>query len=77
MPRLEIQRQKQLEPERLAYAKSEIEKLGYEVKILGTTTLQFEFKGYTITFHAYSGWASGSTITDGRGIKNLLNQIKQ
>lgn len=75
MARLDIERQNELEPQRMAYAKSEIEKLGYEVQVLGKTKLQFEFKGSIVNFFPYSGWASGKTIKDVRGINNLLKQI--
>ncbi|MDD5649072.1 MAG: hypothetical protein PHF86_01455 [Candidatus Nanoarchaeia archaeon] len=76
MKRLDIERQKNLEPKRLSFAKKEIEKLGYVVKQMGNTKLQFEYKGSPIYFFPYSGWHSGKTIIDGRGLDNLLKQIK-
>ena len=74
--RLNIERQIELEPKRIAFAKQEIEALGYKVELLGNTGIQFEFKGSIIKYYPYSGWATGSTIKDGRGLKNLLNQIQ-
>lgn len=41
-----------------------------EVKIV------FDYKESPVTFYPYSGWASGKTIKDGRGLENLLNQLK-
>ena len=75
MARLNIERQHKLEPQRMDYAQKEIENLGYEVDRVSDNQLRFEFKGSTINFYPYSGWASGATIKDGRGIKNLLKQI--
>ena len=42
---------------------------------VNATTLQFTFRGSPVTLYPYSGWFTGRTITDGRGIKNLLKQI--
>ena len=77
MARLNIERQNKLEPQRMDYAQAQIEKLGYKVDRVSDNQLRFEFKGSTINYYPYSGWASGATIKDGRGIKNLLKQIKQ
>jgi hypothetical protein len=75
MPRLDYERQLELEPQRLSYAKKKIEEKGYIVTEVGSTELQFDYKGKLIRFYPYSGWASGSTIKAGRGLQNLLNQI--
>lgn len=76
MARLDINRQNKLEPERMKYAKEAVEKQGY---VIGATTdnwFKFVFKGSDITFFPYSGWATGKTIKDGRGLKGLIKQIK-
>ena len=39
------------------------------------TTLQFIFRGSPVTLYPYSGWFTGKTVKDGRGIHNLLKQI--
>jgi len=57
------------------FAKKEIEKKGYEVTEARGTELQFEHMGHTVYFFPYSGWHSGATIKDGRGLKKLLSQI--
>ena len=72
MARLNIERQNKLEPQRMDYAQAQIEKLGYKVDRVSDNQLRFEFNGSTINYYPYSGWASGATIKDGRGIKNLL-----
>ena len=76
MSRLNIDRQKELEPKRMEYARNQITALGYEITEENDTTIKFQFKGSTVTFFPYSGWHSGKTITDGRGIGKLLKQIQ-
>lgn len=65
-----------LQPHRLGYARNKITNLGYEITGENKTTLRFEFKGSTIMLHPYTGWFSGKNIEDGRGIKNLIKQIR-
>ena len=76
MARLNIDRQNTLEPKRIQYAKEQIEKLGYKVVQLGNTQLIFKYGGCYVHFFPYSGWHSGASIKDGRGLENLLKQIK-
>lgn len=73
--RLDKERQERLEPQRLEAAKQAIQEKGYTVVELSNTTISFEFKNCLVLFYPYSGWATGKTIKDGRGLKNLLNQI--
>ena len=74
--RLNIERQLIIEPMRIEFAKKQIEKLGFIVIKIGNTKLQFEFNGHLVSFFPYSGWHSGKTINDGRGLNKLLKQIK-
>lgn len=76
MARLDQERQSKFEPERLKYAKSLIQNLGYKITWESKTELQFYFKGEVVKFFPYSGWHTGKTINDGRGIEKLLKQIK-
>lgn len=75
MARLNTERQKKLEPQRIQEAVFQIASKGYEIQEVDNTTVTFLFKGNLIKYHAYSGWASGKGIKDGRGLKNLLKQI--
>lgn len=75
MPRLDKERQAELEPKRMEVAIAEITALGYEVSQHDDSYLTFIFKGNKIGYYPYSGWASGKGITDGRGLRNLLKQI--
>ena len=77
MGRLDKARQVELEPQRMEYAKSEIQKLGYEITKESKTALEFVFKGEKVVLFPYSGWHAGKSITDGRGIEKLLKQIRK
>ena len=48
MPRLNEERQNELEPERKEYAFEQINKAGYEILTSDSTKLTFEFKGSTV-----------------------------
>lgn len=82
--RLNEKRQEKLEPRRLKHALEQITKAGYNPQAVYFTTadgvqhlraVEFLYKGNTITFYPYSGWATGKGIKDGRGLQNLLKQI--
>jgi hypothetical protein len=77
MGRLNTERQRELEPKRLDIAENAIIEAGYDVISKDDTKVTFMFNGSLITYFAYSGWASGKTIKDGRGLKHLINQIKK
>ena len=76
MSRLDQDRQDRLEPKRIDRAISEIEALGLDVDYKDEKCIKFLFKGSEIVYFPYSGWASGKTIKDGRGLRNLLKQLK-
>jgi len=68
-------RKRKLQAERMNYALKEIEKAGFEIWDFNEVKLEFIFENEMIYFYPYSGWYSGKSIKDGRGIKKLLNQI--
>lgn len=74
--RLDQEREERLQPKRMESCKDELEKLGLTVRSDGHTCLEFEHKGHTVKFWPYSGWHTGKSIRDGRGFKNLINQLK-
>lgn len=74
MSRLDTDRQKELEPERISIAKESIEAYGYQVT-QKDKRLEFWFKGYLVYMFPYTGWHSGKSIKDGRGLQKLLTQI--
>jgi len=75
MARLDKQKQSELEPKRIQFAKSKLEELKIEITKQTSVEIQFLFKGNTISFFPYSGWYSGKGIKSGRGINNLLKQL--
>lgn len=75
MARLNKERENEKQPIRLQTALERIESKGYHVHFQDDTSIKFMFKGNEITYFAYSGWASGKGIKDGRGLINLLKQL--
>jgi hypothetical protein len=75
--RLDKDREAELQPKRLDYAKEKILALGLKIIHSDATRIDFMFKGSKISFFPYSGWATGKPIEDGRGLQNLLNQLSQ
>lgn len=75
MGRLNKEREEALQPERMEYAIKEIEKLGYAILYKDKTRIEFGYMDARVTLFPYSGWHTGKSIKDGRGLKNLLNQI--
>ena len=74
--RLNQERQKKLEPFRIRVATERIEGLGYSTTFVAKAkALNFKYKGSQVTYYPYSGWATGASIKDGRGIDKLLKQI--
>lgn len=76
MARLDQERQAELEPKRMEFAVNVITHLGLTITHRDNTTLRFLFKGHTVTLYPYSGWHTGKSIKDGRGISNLIKQLK-
>jgi len=65
------------EPIRMQYAREQLTRLGYEVAQIGPHALRFTFNGQPVTLYPYSGWFTGKTVKDGRGIDRLIKQVKQ
>ncbi len=64
-----------IQKSRLEFAEMMILDLGFDIVSANKTELRFEFNGSTIYFFPFTGWHSGKTIQDGRGLNNLLKQI--
>lgn len=77
MARLNKRRQEELEPKRFQNAWESILAYGYSVNCVNDPkVIEFTFKGENVKFYPYTGWATGKSIKDGRGLQNLLKQIK-
>lgn len=77
MARLNKERQQELEPKRLLNAIETIEAYGYSIHYKDDKEIRFMYKGNQILFFPYSGWHTGKGIKDGRGLQQLLLQIKK
>ena len=77
MPRLNIERQQQLEPERIRFAVEQLTAMGYEITSRNSTAITFDYKGSVVTYFPYSGWHTGKTIIDGRGWSKLKRQLRK
>lgn len=77
MARLNAERQKRLEPERIRYAIEKITALGYTITSEDNSSIRFIHNGKTVIFYPYSGWATGASIKDCRGLKRLLSQLNK
>lgn len=74
--RLDVYREQKLQPERMKFAQKALSHLGYTVNVVSENEIQFIHKGETVKLYPYSGWFTGKSIKDGRGIANLLTQLK-
>jgi hypothetical protein len=74
--RLDQEREAELQPKRMQVACDAISLRGYAITYLDTTRLEFEHNGHVVRFYPYSGWHTGRSIKDGRGLQNLLKQLK-
>jgi len=75
--RLNKEREKEYNPKRLAFAKDEFIK--HNIPIIASDNVSITIQhngGQVVKIYPYSGWFTGKGVKDGRGIKNLLKQIK-
>lgn len=75
MSRLDTERQKELEPQRMEYAIMKLDRI-VSIAYVSKTEIQFYWKDELVRYFPYSGWHTGKSISDGRGLQNLLNQLK-
>jgi len=73
--RLDQKSEAELQPLRIKYAKEQLLKRNLKIISEDNVKIIFEFKGKPITIYPYSGWHTGRTVVDGRGIDKLLKQI--
>lgn len=73
--RLDQESEAKLQPKRIQVAINELAKIGIIPHEISDTYILFMWKGFTVQYYAYSGWATGVSIKDGRGLQNLLKQL--
>lgn len=76
MARLDLAREKRLQPKRMKFAQKVLSHMGYEIKIISENEIQFIHQNETIKLFPYSGWFSGKSVKDRRGIGKLIIQLK-
>lgn len=60
---------------RVDYAISELADIGIDVHYKDNFKIKFLYQGHEVTFFPFTGWATGKSIRDGRGIQNLIKQL--
>ena len=74
--RLDQDREAKLQPRRMQYAQEHLRSHGYTVTKVSKTEIQITHKGEIVRIFPYSGWFTGKSVKDDRGIHNLLKQLK-
>lgn len=74
--RLDKEREAELQPKRMQWAINDITDRGFEITYQDDTKFKFIYKGEVVTMFHYSGWHTGKSIKDGRGLQKLLKQLK-
>ena len=57
--RLDIDKQNELEPKRIEFAKNSLKQLGLKIISANDKTIKFVYKDELITLYPYSGWFTG------------------
>lgn len=60
---------------RTEYAIQKLNAVGITDIQRDTTTITFFWKNSPVKFFPFTGWHTGKTIIDGRGLQNLLKQL--
>lgn len=76
MGRLDQERQQRLEPRRMETAMETLQSMGYTPESDGNC-ISFTHKDSPVKYFPYTGWATGKTIKDGRGLNWLVDQLKK
>lgn len=67
---------KNIQEDRMQYALLQFDIIGVPIESRDDTTIILKHKGETIMFFPFTGWHTGKSITDGRGLNNLLKQLQ-
>lgn len=74
----EVKRQERMDvgSNRMKYALAELNKLGVTILHYDETKIVIDNNFSKVTFYPFTGWFTGKSVKDGRGIKNLLKQLR-
>lgn len=67
---------KQIQKDRLEYAEMRILELGIDIVFKCESRIEFYYNDELIQFFPFKSWSTGKSIQDGRGLENLLKQLK-
>lgn len=67
---------KQIQKERLEYAEMQILSIGIDITFTCESRIEFYYNDELIQYYPFKAWATGKSIEDGRGLNNLLKQLK-
>jgi len=73
--RLNQEREKELQPKRMQTAKAALLNIGFLVIYEDETRIEFYHNNEVVRYYPYSGWHTGKSIKDGRGLQHLLKQL--
>lgn len=74
--RLDKEREKRLQPVRMERAIEALRKKGYDAVAVSETEVHFMYDGSLVKLWPYSGWHTGKSIVDDRGLIKLLRQLE-
>lgn len=74
--RLDQEREEKLNPKRMQYAKDQFIARNIPITETDKYSITIMFKCERIRVYVYTGWFTGKSIKDGRGIDKLLKQLK-
>lgn len=66
-----------IQKERISYAIDQLGDAGIDVHFESKAEIRFMYNGDEVKFFPYTGWFTGKSVKDGRGITNLLKQLKK
>ena len=67
----------ELLPERMAHAKKKLGMAGIQFSCPDDLTIMFRHNCETVRFYPFTGWFTGKSVQDGRGLQNLLRPVVQ
>ena len=62
--------------QKFEYAEYRILYADCDIIRIDETKIVFLYKNKTVLYYPKKEWATGKSIEDGRGLKNLINQLK-
>lgn len=66
---------KKIQADKMEFICDVLDVLDLDIVDKSPHTVSFLFKGYVVKYNPLKEWASGRTIKDGRGVKNLIKQL--